>query len=293
MPRLLGMLDLRPIAEGCARRVGSRRRAFVRPGGTSSHGQERRRAQDLWTSRTSSPPRRRGSTGGASSPRSGAPGRRRWRAGRPRTTAHADATRLLGDVAALEDYWAYPGPRLMATVAEALRDRNAGGVRAARGEDLHGARHRRLPPRHQGLGSARGGRRARPGRAAPGRAAGRGPQAVLRGAHRHPQRSRAAGSASRADLRRLRRPEDSFVYEIVHVGSFEDAAHRRDLQHERAGGGDLRRLPVPVAPRLAGHARLPDAEPRASTRTPSSPARSPPRSRGRSRATGPSWTSTC
>ncbi len=38
---------------------------------------------------------------------------------------YAEATRLLGEIAALEDYWAYPGSRLMATVAEAAQHRNA------------------------------------------------------------------------------------------------------------------------------------------------------------------------
>src|SRR5258706_1851457 len=36
------------------------------------------------------------------------------------------AGRLLADLAALEAYWAYPGARLMATVGEALTERNAG-----------------------------------------------------------------------------------------------------------------------------------------------------------------------
>src|SRR5258706_9952763 len=37
----------------------------------------------------------------------------------------AEAGRLLHEITALEAYWAYPGPRLMATVDEAFRDGHA------------------------------------------------------------------------------------------------------------------------------------------------------------------------
>jgi arginine decarboxylase len=54
---------------------------------------------------------------------------RAWEAavahGQPDERFHADAARLLSEVTALEDYWAYPGSRLMATVGEALKERNA------------------------------------------------------------------------------------------------------------------------------------------------------------------------
>src|SRR4030095_6723658 len=54
---------------------------------------------------------------------------RAWEAavsrGQAAASAHADASRLLADVAVLEEYWAYPGSRLMAGVAEAVKDRNA------------------------------------------------------------------------------------------------------------------------------------------------------------------------
>src|SRR5688572_21792689 len=39
--------------------------------------------------------------------------------------APADAARLLGEIAPLESYWAYPGPRLLALVGDALEAGNA------------------------------------------------------------------------------------------------------------------------------------------------------------------------
>ena len=62
--------------------------------------------------------------------------------GKPDESLHDDAARLLAEVAILEDYWAYPGSRLMATVGEALKERNAAVFARARAEDLDGAAHR-------------------------------------------------------------------------------------------------------------------------------------------------------
>ena len=76
----------------------------------------------------------------------------------------------------------------------------------------------------------------------------------------------SAGSARATELRRLRRPEDPFTYEVVQVGSFEDGVIGAVVQHQRAGGRALRRLPVPLAPRPAGHAGVPAAPRRASIR---------------------------
>ena len=49
---------------------------------------------------------------------------RAWEAsvsrGKPDDSLAEDAAKLLADIAILEDYWAYPGPRLMATVGETL-----------------------------------------------------------------------------------------------------------------------------------------------------------------------------
>src|SRR5437762_491674 len=46
--------------------------------------------------------------------------------GHPEDKLHAEAARLLREIVALEHYWAYPGPRLMAAVGEAVEERNAG-----------------------------------------------------------------------------------------------------------------------------------------------------------------------
>src|SRR5215467_9898500 len=55
---------------------------------------------------------------------------RAWEAavvqGQPEERFHAEAVRLLGEIAPLESYWAYPGPRLMAAVGEAIEQRNSG-----------------------------------------------------------------------------------------------------------------------------------------------------------------------
>src|SRR5215467_12712837 len=55
----------------------------------------------------------------------------RWRQmsavarGKPDEASRDEAAKLLGEVAILEDYWAYPGTRLMTTVRDALKEGNA------------------------------------------------------------------------------------------------------------------------------------------------------------------------
>jgi arginine decarboxylase len=152
---------------------------------------------------------------------------RAWEAGQARGQAgdalQAEIAGLLQDVAALEDYWAYPGPRLMAAVAEALRERNAavfsrlvqkismalvtGSYRHDAGawdalDETEGHALDVLPP------DVQPGETHKPY------------FEVLVVTPNDPSRWERA----RADLRRLRRPEDQFVYEVVQVGSFEDAA---------------------------------------------------------------------
>ena len=39
---------------------------------------------------------------------------------------HAEAGRLFAELSPLESYWAYPGPRLSAAIAEAIEQRNTG-----------------------------------------------------------------------------------------------------------------------------------------------------------------------
>jgi arginine decarboxylase len=152
---------------------------------------------------------------------------RAWEAavsrGQSADSSHSDATRLLADVAVLEDYWAYPGSRLMATVAEALKDRNAAVFARLVGKIsmalvTGGYRHdtKAWDPLEEGEG----------------RLADVLPPDVQSAEAHKPYfevlivtpNDPSRWERSRADLRRLRRPEDSFVYEIVQVGSFEDAA---------------------------------------------------------------------
>src|SRR5262245_27984781 len=143
--------------------------------------------------------------------------------GKPDESLADDAGRLLADIAILEDYWAYPGPRLMKTVGEALKERNA-GVFARVAQKISAAllsgnyRHDTaawdpleeadarvldmLPPEVQ---------------------AGNGHKPYFETLVVTPNDPRGWERA-RNDLRRLRRPEDQFVFEIVQVGSFEDGA---------------------------------------------------------------------
>ena len=135
--------------------------------------------------------------------------------------ASAAARQLLADLAALEDYWAYPGARLMATVNEALTERNAGMfarlVQKISAALLTGGyRHDTAPwdPLEE--------REARvseilPPDVHPGDAA-KPYFEVLVVTPNDPRRWEHA----RNELRRLRRAEDPFAYEIVQVGSFED-----------------------------------------------------------------------
>jgi len=134
---------------------------------------------------------------------------------------HADAARLLSDVAALEDYWAYPGARLMGTVGEALTERNAGMftrlVQKISAALLTGA-YRHDSATWDPL-EEREGRlpEVLPPDVQPGEATQQYFE-VLVGT---PSGTRGWERA-RNELRRLRRPEDTFTYEIVHVGSLED-----------------------------------------------------------------------
>ena len=138
------------------------------------------------------------------------------------TKRYADAVALFGDVAVLETFFAYPGLRLMSAIEQALAERNA-GVCARLVQTVSSAlltesyrhdsapwdplredatrNHEVLPPDMQGAG-------------------GEKPYLeVLVVTGEDP----AGWERARNDLKRLRRPDDPFVYEIVQVGTFEDA----------------------------------------------------------------------
>ena len=134
---------------------------------------------------------------------------------------HTEAARLLSEVAALEDYWAYPGSRLMATVDEALKERNAAMfarlVQRISAALLTGAY------RHDSAAwdptEEREGRLPEilPPDVQPGEAA-KPYFEVLVVTPNDPR----GWERARSELRRLRRLEDPFAYEIVQAGSFED-----------------------------------------------------------------------
>jgi arginine decarboxylase len=146
------------------------------------------------------------------------------------TRRYAEAVALFGDVAMLEAFFAYPGPKVMSAIEEALAERNA-GVCARLVQVVSGAlmtetyrtdpaawdplreettgRHELLPPELQG-----------------------GTQTpyfeilLVTGA------DPTGWERARADIKRLRRADDPFIYEIVQVGTFEDAVIATICNHD-------------------------------------------------------------
>ena len=134
---------------------------------------------------------------------------------------HAQAAGLLADISPMENYWAYPGSRLMATVRESLSEDNA-GVFARLVQKISnslltgGYRHDSAAwdPLQEGEGHPMDVL----------------PPDVQIGESRKPYfevlvvtpTDPSTWERARNDLKRLRRPEDIFHYEIVQVGSFED-----------------------------------------------------------------------
>ena len=134
---------------------------------------------------------------------------------------HAQAAELLAEISPMESYWAYPGPRLMTTVREALGEANAGVfarlVQKISNSLLTGG-YRHDSAAWDPLQESE----ARPLDALP-------PDAQV-GESRKPYfevlvvtpNDPSTWERARNELKRLRRPEDLFHYEIVQVGSFED-----------------------------------------------------------------------
>ena len=143
--------------------------------------------------------------------------------GKPDEASRDEAAKLLGEVAILEDYWAYPGTRLMTTVRDALKEGNAAVfarvVQKISNALLTGSyRHETAAwdPLEEGEGRVLD---VLP----PEVQQGNGQKPYFEALVVTPNDPRGWERA-RNDLRRLRRPEDQFVYELVQVGSFEDGA---------------------------------------------------------------------
>src|SRR5688572_23328553 len=135
----------------------------------------------------------------------------------------AEAVALFAEVAPLETLFAYPGPRLMAVTEQALAERNAGvAVRLIQHMSaalLNGAYRQDTsawdPLQEEGAARATDLRVPDPQTFN-----GQKPYfEVLVVTPTDP----AHWEHARHDLKRLRRPDDAFTYEIVQVGTFEDA----------------------------------------------------------------------
>jgi arginine decarboxylase len=134
----------------------------------------------------------------------------------------ATASDLLGQIEVLESFYAYPGPKLMGAVRERLAEGDAAGL-ARLVQRISGAlltrSYREDPAAVEAVDDSEPGRPA----------AAQPTDSTL---HHKPYfevlfvapSSPATWAELRAGVRRLRRPQDEFLYEPVIVGSFEDAA---------------------------------------------------------------------
>jgi arginine decarboxylase len=159
---------------------------------------------------------------------------RAWEAavaqGQPSDVIHAQAAQLLGEISPMENYWAYPGSRLMTTVRETMDEANS-GVFARLVQKISNA-------------LLTGGYRHDAGAWDPLQESDARPLDVLppdvqMGEVQKPYfeilvvtpNDPNTWERARNDLKRLRRPEDLFHYEIVQVGSFEDGAIATIFNH--------------------------------------------------------------
>jgi arginine decarboxylase len=136
---------------------------------------------------------------------------------------HAEAVQLFAEIRPLEDYWAYPGPRLMATIGEAIEQHNAGVfarlVQKISNALLTGSYRYDISvwdPLQEGEGST-------PDILPPDVKQGESHKPYFEVLVVTPNDPKTWERA-RNELKRLRRPEDLFNYEIVQVGSYEDGA---------------------------------------------------------------------
>jgi arginine decarboxylase len=138
-----------------------------------------------------------------------------WQAGH---ASQADVSQSLDDAAAIEEFFAYPGTRLMASLKEHVAaDDAAGSAAFARriSAQLLDKSFRSGPDAEQAEDNGTGADLT----FAPHHANAR-PYFEVLFVSAAPQ---AKWAALAAEIRRLRRPDDNFVYEPVFVGSFEDA----------------------------------------------------------------------
>ena len=159
---------------------------------------------------------------------------RAWEAavaqGKPDKKLHAEAAQLFAEIGPLESFWAYPGSRLMATVGEAIEQRNVGVltrlVQKISNMLLTGAFRYDLAawdPLQESEGNAAD-------LLPPDAQQGEGHKPYFEVLVVTPNDPRKWERA-RNELKRLRRPEDLFNYEIVQVGSFEDGVLGAILNH--------------------------------------------------------------
>jgi arginine decarboxylase len=136
----------------------------------------------------------------------------------------ADALRTFRTITRLEHCWAYPGSRLLRAVGEAIEERDA--ITFARlAQKVSGALLTSNFRRDDAAWDPKAEGEERPLEAAL-------PPDAEHGAGRKPYfevlivtpTDPAGWDLAKEDMRRMRRSEDAFIYEVVHVGSFEDAA---------------------------------------------------------------------
>jgi arginine/lysine/ornithine decarboxylase len=134
---------------------------------------------------------------------------------------YAEAVQLYTEIRPLEDYWAYPGPRLMTTIGEVIEEHNAGAfariVQKISNALLTGAyryESAAWDPLQEEEGLA-------PDVLPPDVQVGEAHKPYFEVLIVTPA-DPGTWERGRNGLRRLRRPEDSFKYEVVQVGSFED-----------------------------------------------------------------------
>ena len=138
-------------------------------------------------------------------------------------TLFAEAMVLFTEVAPLEAFFAYPGPRLMAVTEQALAERNAGvAVRLIQhiSAALLSGAYRQEGAAWDPLQEV--GAAGMTDLLPPDMHAGNGHKPYFEALVVTPT-DPAHWERARHDLKRLRRPDDAFTYEIVQVGTFEDA----------------------------------------------------------------------